>query len=150
MRGPVSPMSGNMGSIRQIILALTALLAGCAPGLREQLEGTWQSNRPLTLVELSRAKGLSEEQIRTLSAPEFFGDLTVIYEDGIETAILLGSEWKARYRIVEEGSDYLDVESWDSLAAERVTLRYRFRAEYLLVPVQKLGFHDAFSRLPDQ
>jgi hypothetical protein len=139
-----------MALARRIVLALTALLVGCAPGLPDQLEGAWQSNRPLTLVELSKAKGLSEEQIRTLSAPEFFGDLTVIYEDGIETAILLDTEWKARYRIVEEGPDYLDVESWDSLAAERVTLRYRFRGEHLLVPVQDLGFHEVFSRLPDR
>ncbi|UCE86845.1 MAG: hypothetical protein JSU66_03675, partial [Deltaproteobacteria bacterium] len=132
------------------IVALAALLAGCAPALREQLEGTWRSNRELTLVELSKASQLNEEQVRVLSAPEFFGDLTVIYRDGIETAILLGSEWKARYRIVEEGPDYLDVESWDSLAGERLTLRYRFRDGYLLVPVQELGFHEVFSRLPDR
>jgi hypothetical protein len=134
--------------MRALLRLLPLLLAGCAAAHGPVLQGTWRSNPELSLVEVSKARGLSERQLRVLHSPGFFGELVLVFGEDTVTSILPYHRATDPYRILASGPDFVTLESTDSETGQRAAYRCLFRDGNLLVPVEDLGFYEVFSRVP--
>lgn len=131
------------------LLALL-LTISCASAPASRIEGTWRSNRELTLRELANVeRTLPSRTVTALRAPDYFGRLELTYADGEYQSVLPDAAVRGSYEIVTEshGSAWL-LHQGSSLGREDATF-VRFRGPHLLVPIPELGFYEVFDRVAE-
>ena len=132
--------------MRHFSAIAVALWIGCTSAT-PALQGTWRSDRPLTLAELAKVESLAPKKRAMLERPTFFGELVLVIDDLHITTVLPYHRASDPYRVLERGGDYVVVESVDASSGERQRIRCLFRDGRLLVPVPELGFHEVFVRV---
>jgi hypothetical protein len=132
------------------LIVLVAVLSGCATSIDDsRLQGTWRSNREVTLDEAfrrdPRLTNAPPERIQRFK--EMFGHLTLTYSNGISTTLWHGKAESARYRVIKRGSNYVVVRPCDGVESGR-DIRLRFvdgdRGYWVQTP---LGFEERFDRV---
>ena len=130
---------------RLALLALSFLLAATVSA--DPLTGVRESERDLTLLEMEKLATLTLEQREVLSTADLIGQLLAIHGNReIESRLAEGST-RLSYRNVATGSDFVEIEDDDRESPEPVGTRLLLRRGLLYVPVEDMGFHEAFRRI---
>ncbi len=109
------------------ILAWSVFLAGCAK-YDPRLHGTWQSNRDETVAAAfqrdSRWTNAPPEKV--VRFKDMFGHMTVAYFKDRIRAQDREKQWTMRYRIVEQGEDYVVIRTRGGGLKDGLQMRIRF------------------------
>jgi len=126
---------------------MALLLAAAAhAGPREDLIGRWRSDRATTLAKLADHPTITREQRALLD--EILGELVIEYAPNTLTAQL--DDWSETnpYEIVQQGTDFVDVRSYDPTLRKRITRRVWVDGTRMWIWVEGIGFHEYFERIP--
>ena len=121
--------------MRTFVLAVVALLK-CANPFSSGLDGAWQSNREITVGDLRQVRGLSAEQLRLLSSPDFFGHMIYVFNHGSAITVYEG-ECSAPVHYEVDGSQVRFTEGDAETRATHLTLD----GDRLRVPITRLPGH---------
>ncbi len=128
-----------------IIIAATCMYS-CSNELEKEILGAWRSNRDLTVGSVEKSQTLSEKQKKFLFDPNFFGHLVHIYYENEAITIYEGQCSKSAYKIVREGENYVDIESYDSFLKKDVTTRVYIEDDVMWLRINE-DLHEYFTRV---
>jgi hypothetical protein len=134
-------------TLRTALVACLLLVAPLAQaGPREELLGRWRSDRSTTLAKLVGHPKITAEQRALLE--EILGELVIEYEEAFFTAHL--DDWTETrpYEVVAEGSDFVDLRSYDAVMGKTIQRRVWVEGTRMWLWVEGIGFYEHFERLP--
>ncbi len=127
-------------------ILLLLVIAAAPEELERTLFGTWKSNRDLTLIEVRKATGLTEQQRTLLTAPNFFGRLKVTFGKG-QCSIELDDDVDSfPCRIYREKNGSIVVEYHGSAEGQSIRKELRLENDKLFVRIAQLGIWEVFTR----
>ena len=111
-----------------------------------RLIGTWQSDADATIMELQKARPVSDKQ--EVAMRELFGKMKVTYTDATITTELNGVVDTQPYQVVSRDGDSVVVKSWSALSKKDEQWRLRFiGSDTYWVDVEQFALSECFRRI---
>jgi len=133
-----------------LLLCVGLVVSACDTQSHNSLVGSWKSDTNKSLDSMRSMKDVPDET-KAYFEKEFFGRLTMIYDDATYSAVLKGEEDikpdSYPYKIVEESDEYYIVES-ELLGAKYNKKLFKDKSCYYEL-TSEWNFREYFCRVDD-
>jgi hypothetical protein len=133
-----------MTPVVRVALLLMLLLLGCGHSNPGSLEGAWQSNRDLTLLEFREARSWTPEQWTKLSSPDFFGQMLYVFHGNHVIVVFDGECSPPSSFVIDSTSSQIRL---PSSGPDKSDITLTLEGDRLFVPVSLLrgSFRETFT-----
>ncbi len=151
IRAPQQKVTSKI--MRVIFLILLAIFSSLSSAEEFSLIGTWKSDEKKTLNSMNAIAGVTPKA-RALLEDQFFGKFLVNYSQGEyryyipgETDDLEAFNKYYPYKVIGKYSEYIEIESFNSLFDEYEIVRLHLENDCYYIYVTKWNFKEYFCRV---